>query len=138
MKKHSSYVWILVLTLLGIGMSCKKDSKETPTPITETFTSDNFVLKTSEGLVIAYFWAKWCTYCTQMTPAIEEIAIENKSNLVVGKVDFDKETALINQFNITSVPQLYVYKNGSLVEIIKGLRTKTELTNSIKKYLPKN
>lgn len=128
----------MVLILFGTVISCKNDSIDTPPSITETFTSDNYTSKTSEGIVIAYFWAKWCTYCTQMTPAVEEIANENKSTLLVGKVDFDKETALVNQFNITSVPQLYIYKNGSLVEIIKGLHTKTELTNSIKKYLPKN
>ncbi|MDD6043430.1 MAG: thioredoxin [Eubacteriaceae bacterium] len=91
-------------------------------------TKNNFeeeVLK-SEGLVLVDFWASWCGPCKMLAPVLEEIAEENK-DIKVGKVNVDEEMELAQQFNIMSIPNLILFKDGKPVKQQVGFRGKEEI-----------
>lgn len=81
---------------------------------------DNFkeVLENNE-LVVLDFYANWCAPCRMLGEVLEEVAMAN-SSLVIGKINVDEEGELAQAFNIRSIPQLYICKNGKVHQNISG------------------
>ena len=98
-------------------------------------TKENFDASIAEGKVIVDFWATWCGPCKMLAPTIDAIATEYKDRVVVGKVDVDENEALARRFGIMSIPTLFLFKDGEVVEKLVGYRLKTELEQLLNKYL---
>lgn len=83
-------------------------------------TKDNFkeVIENNE-LVVLDFYANWCAPCRMLGQVLEEVS-ETNPNLVIGKINVDEEGELAQSFNIRSIPQLYISKNGKIVQNISG------------------
>ncbi|MBO4563200.1 MAG: thioredoxin [Clostridia bacterium] len=96
-------------------------------------TFDNFeeeVLQ-SDKPVLVDFWATWCGPCRMLGPVIAQIAEEN-DDIKVCKVNVDNEPQLAQQFNITGIPTVLVFKNGLLAEKSVGFRPKQQILDLIK------
>ena len=93
-----------------------------------TITKDNFeeeVVK-SDKTVLIDFWAPWCMPCRMLAPTLDEIAAE-RPDINVCKVNTDEQMELAVKFGITSIPCLFVIKDGKAVERLEGLRPKEEI-----------
>ena len=93
-----------------------------------TITKDNFeeeVLK-SDRTVLIDFWAPWCMPCRMLAPTLAEIDDE-RPDIKVCKVNTDEQMELAIQFQITSIPALFVIKDGKAVDRVEGLRPKEEI-----------
>ena len=77
----------------------------------------------SDKKVLLDFWASWCGPCRMVVPIVEEIA-EERSDLVVGKINVDENPDLAAQFDIVSIPTLVVMERGRIVNQAVGARTK--------------
>jgi len=91
-------------------------------------TKENFeqqVLRADKPVLLD-FWATWCSPCRMIAPALEEIAAEHPE-YIIGKVNVDEEMALAQQFGITSIPALFVVKNGQVVRQAVGAMPKEKL-----------
>lgn len=92
-------------------------------------TSENFKTEVleSEVPVIVDFWAQWCRPCLMLGPIIEEIAEEFEGKVKVGKVNVDEEGYLANQFRISSIPTVMLFKDGKPASQVIGLLRKEDL-----------
>ena len=91
-------------------------------------TAENFKneVESFEGLSVIDLYADWCGPCRMLSPVIEQIADEHPE-IVVGKVNVDRENALAMRFGIVSIPFVALIKNGEVVARSLGYRQKDEL-----------
>lgn len=97
-----------------------------------TVTKENFqqeVLQ-SELPVLVDFWATWCNPCRMLAPIIHEIADEHPEIKVV-KIDVDEQPELAAQFQVMSIPTLFIFKDGQVVNSASGVRPKQQIMNLI-------
>ena len=76
------------------------------------------VLEKNE-VVLIDFYANWCAPCRMLGQVLEEI-VETNPNIVVAKINVDEEGELAQAFNIRSIPQLYISKDGKITQNISG------------------
>lgn len=82
--------------------------------------------------VLVDFWADWCGPCRMLAPVLEEIARDYEGTVKVGKVNVDEQMALAQQFGVTSIPLLVLFKDGNPVAKSLGYRPKEEIVQLLK------
>ena len=83
---------------------------------------DNFedeVLK-SDIPVLADFNAEWCGPCRSMKSMLEEMAETNPGYKIVS-IDIDAEDELAEDYDVSSIPCLVVFRDGEEVNRSVGL-----------------
>ncbi len=81
------------------------------------------------GVVFLEFRADWCGPCHVMDPMLHALEKEYAGKLQLKQIDVDQERALAQEFGVMSIPALFVYRNGALVEQLLGLQTKQNLVH---------
>ena len=86
---------------------------------------------------IVDFYADWCGPCKAIAPVLEELSDRYGDQLVIYKIDTDKETELSSLFGIQSIPTLlFIPMEGSPM-MQKGALPKNVLQQVIdEKLLP--
>ena len=127
----------------------KKSAKEAPkTTAVQELNATDFNTKvydlTKEELkylgnkpAIVDFTAKWCGPCQRIAPILEELAVAYDGQIVIYKVDIDKNRELAKAFNVSSIPAvLYIPLDGEPVMTV-GSRDKGKFTTEIETILLK-
>jgi len=99
--------------------------------------ADNFdqEVLNSQVPVLVDFWAQWCAPCLMVGPVLEEIANENQEKLKVAKVNIDENRSLAAKFQIMSIPNMFVFKGGQVVDQIVGAMPKNQIMAKVSPHL---
>jgi thioredoxin 1 len=92
-------------------------------------------VKNSSIPVLVDFWAPWCGPCRKIAPIIDEIAEEFQGRIKVVKLNTDENIKTAQEYSISGIPSLLIFKNGEAVERLVGLMQKSNLQSSIEKYI---
>ena len=86
-------------------------------------TDATFVVEIEEhkGLAVVDFWAAWCGPCRTAAPEVEKTAAEMAGRAIVLKVDTEAHPQIAAEFNVQSIPNFVVLKDGRLVSQQAGL-----------------
>ena len=98
----------------------------------ETFMSE--VIETSKiKPVIVDFWAPWCEPCKTLTPLLEDAVKSYKKDLILAKIDIDQNQNIAAQLRIQSIPTIYTFFEGKVVDGFQGAKSNKEIIEFVTK-----
>ncbi len=92
-------------------------------------------VKNSKVPVLVDFWAPWCGPCRKLSPVVDELSEEYADKIKVVKVNTDENLKVTQEFSISGIPCVLIFKDGQAVERLVGLMQKTQLVSNIEKYI---
>lgn len=105
---------------------------------TVAVTDDTFTqaVEDHKGVALVDFWAAWCGPCRMIAPHVERLAEEyGDKGLMVAKLDVDSNPRMTSRFNVRSIPQVLIFKDGQLVETVIGAVPFEHLEHKVRQHL---
>jgi thioredoxin 1 len=87
--------------------------------------TDIEAIKNESTLCLVKFGAEWCAPCKRLDPVLEELS--NEVNFSIMKVDVEKCPDIAQQFEVMSIPTMFVLHNGGIIGRKIGAYDKSEI-----------
>jgi len=93
---------------------------------------NKFLHDNQNKLILVKFFTTWCLPCRELNQNIEKLLLERK-DLAVLEIDAKKFPKLSQkiEFNVNSVPTLFLFRQGKMVKNITGLLSVLQLKQFI-------
>ena len=98
----------------------------------QELNENNFNDEISKGLRLVDFYADWCGYCKKQQEVLDDLS---KKDFWIGKLNCDKNVSIAQNYGITGLPTLILFKNGKAVEKMAGYHTKSQLLDKLIPHL---
>lgn len=97
-------------------------------------TFEEEVIK-SQVPVMVDFWAEWCGPCHAIAPHLEELDKLYKGKFKIVKLNVDLNPATSMKYNIMSIPNMKIFKDGTVVDEIVGAVPRQVIEDRIKSHI---
>jgi thioredoxin 1 len=101
-----------------------------------TLTDANFQQAVGgPGPVLVDFWAAWCGPCRTIAPHVAQLARDFAGRATVAKLNIDENPQTTQRYKIMSIPALFIFKNGAVVEEIIGVQPLAVLQQKLTRHV---
>ena len=98
----------------------------------ETFMSEVVEVSKTKPVIVD-FWAPWCEPCKTLTPLLEDAVKGYEQELILAKIDIDQNQNIAAQLRIQSIPTIYTFFEGQVVDGFQGAKSNSEIIEFVKK-----
>ena len=98
----------------------------------ETFMSEVVEVSNIKPVIVD-FWAPWCEPCKTLTPLLEDAVKGYGQELILAKIDIDQNQNIAAQLRIQSIPTIYTFFEGKVVDGFQGAKSNSEIIEFVKK-----
>lgn len=98
--------------------------------ITSSEEFGNEVIK-SEIPVLVDFWATWCGPCKMLGRILETMEERLAGKVKIVKVDIEQNEGLAQEYCVTVLPTVIIFKNGEIKESFQGLKQEKEYLEAL-------
>ncbi|CZR98518.1 MULTISPECIES: thioredoxin [unclassified Clostridioides] len=92
-------------------------------------------VENKDGLVVVDFFATWCGPCKMLSPVYEALGNEMAEKANFLKVDIDQSIELAQEFEVSTVPTVIIFKDGKPVDRLIGFIPKDNLKKKVESYM---
>lgn len=85
------------------------------------------------SLILVDFWADWCGPCLKIAPILEELSSE--TGLLIGKLHVDENPAKTQEYEISTIPTMVLFKDGNPAHRIVGAMPKHKLVKELAEWI---
>jgi thioredoxin len=117
------------------GASSSSTDERKPRDVTDASFAREVVEASNARPVLLDCWAAWCGPCRMVAPVLEELAAESAGRYRIAKLDVDANPRTAAALGIQSIPALFIYKNGQVVERIVGAQPRQVLAARLSAHL---
>lgn len=104
-----------------------------PVNVTDA-TFDREVLSSALPVLVDC-WAPWCGPCRSIGPVFDELAVKYKGRLKIAKLNLDENPGIGSRYSISSVPTLFLVKDGRIIDTLLGALPREHLESQIARIL---
>lgn len=87
----------------------------------------------AKQITVVKFGAEWCPPCQAMKPEMAQLGKANPDNVRILDVDVDTNGELAQRYEVSSIPAVYVYKDGKITAQAVGFQSQEQLDALIAK-----
>ncbi|MBU2616192.1 MAG: thioredoxin [Nanoarchaeota archaeon] len=103
--------------------------------VVELMTEKEFNDFVKESVVVVDFFAEWCMPCVMMGPIFEELSEKFKGKIKFAKVNINGNEDLAQKFEVSSIPNFILFKDGEVKERFVGAMTGDEFEEKLKAFV---
>lgn len=87
------------------------------------------------NVVLVDFYADWCGPCKALHPTLEKLANDFEGKAEVVKINVDKNPELSASLGVRSIPALFYFKDGKVVNQQVGMQSLGVLSDNLNKII---
>jgi thioredoxin 2 len=96
-------------------------------PVAVTDATVDAVLAGTSVPIVMDCYADWCGPCKIMAPVLDDLAHDRAGEVLVTKLDTDRNPATAQRFDVRAIPTLIVFREGREVARHTGVMPRREL-----------